>query len=62
MREIECPHCLNVNRVAGMFEGGTAEGAVQTVLYCAFCGQTFAPLDTPRKDGQEATEQAHVEV
>jgi hypothetical protein len=62
MREIACPHCLNVNRVAGMFEGGTAEGEVQTILYCAFCGQTFTPVELPRKDGQEAAEYAHSEV
>jgi hypothetical protein len=55
MREIECPYCLNVNRVAGLFEMGRAEGYSLTLLYCAFCGETF----TLREVTEEAEPKEH---
>jgi hypothetical protein len=62
MKEIECPHCLNVNRVAGMFEGGTAEGEVQAILYCAFCGESFTPQVASWEEQREADTHVRPEV
>jgi hypothetical protein len=62
MREIECPHCLNVNRVAGRFEAGKAEGAGQVVLYCAFCGETFTPKEAIWEERHEADKHVCREV
>jgi hypothetical protein len=56
MRDIECPYCLYVNRVAGMFEAGKAEGAGQIVLYCAYCGMSFTPQEVPGQDQHRANE------
>jgi hypothetical protein len=62
MRNVECPHCLYVNRVAGLFEAGKAEGAGRIVLYCAFCGQTFTPVEEPDVEGRMAYEHAGTEA
>ena len=58
MKDIECPHCQYVNRVAGLFDAGKAEGARRIVLYCAFCGDTFTPPETAEDDYQEALQEA----
>jgi hypothetical protein len=61
MRNVECPHCLNVNRVAGLFDAGKAEGAGRIILYCAFCGQTFTPAEAAEDQGREDYQHAGAE-
>jgi hypothetical protein len=57
MRNVECPRCRYVNRVAGLYEAGKAEGAGQVVLYCAACGATFTPRDKADEADREADRQ-----
>jgi hypothetical protein len=63
MRDVECPRCLNVNRVAGLYEAGRAEGVpAQTILYCAYCGETFTPQETTEEGNHEAGQRACARV
>jgi hypothetical protein len=63
MRDVECPRCRNVNRVAGLYEAGRAEGVpCPTVLYCAYCGEAFTPQEATEEGNQEAGQPACAKV
>jgi hypothetical protein len=59
MRKVECPRCRYVNRVAGLYEAGKAEGAGRVILYCACCGQTFTPPEATEEVDREADPQVY---